>query len=665
MAAPPSHPDPLVAQLPALRRLAVALVGADRSEDLVQEAALSALAADAPRSPAALITILRRRAIDAMRRGAHRRSVGDAPEPSDDGATDPAGTAERVESMRALVSALGALPAAQREALVLCTFDGLTPSEAAARLGVNASTVRSRVARGLEALRAELSRGRGEGGWAAIVLPLAGLRPEAGAAAAPAGATGAALTLATLTTMWKLIGTAACALLAALVLVQMTAPDEDRRDPGSATPGRTEEIAAVTPVPDAPESSGGRAETDAESVEAEPGSATTDAATQDEPAAAAAIAGVVVLLDGTPVGEGVTVTAAPSAGGDPVTARTDRGGRFVFEGLAEGTFEVRATLFGAAAPSAPVLANAGDDDVGLRVDALVLDIIGPDLEGRDATFSVAAFGGPEGAAPYRTQIGRPDAPITVASGPGYLIGENTMEAERHAVVDPGLPSGAYDVLLEEGSSALGRLEVTLSGEPLRSSDRVSVRLRPTESSGLPGHQSASVWGRRGEAGGVTLRRNGGQGILPGRYRVEVHVMERPSELAPLVAIADRAEVEILAGAAASIEVEMKRGAGVAVIVTGPEEEGEAGPRNYRRGRYSVEVLDAETGSWRALTLRQSADGTSWITRTTFLPDVRMLSRALPPGPTRLRLLDKREAAAETEVTLVAGDYVEVTFNLAR
>jgi len=655
-----------VAQLPALRRLAVALVGADRSEDLVQEAALSALRSGVARTPAALFAVLRRRAIDAMRRSGRSADAFDGPEPVDERASDPADTAGRVESMGALVGALGRLPAAQREALVLCYFDGATPAEAAARLGVNASTIRSRVQRGLDALRDDLSRGRRDRDWRALVLPLAVPRPEAGPPVAAATAVGAASTLVSLTAMWKLLTAAACAALAAFALIQLSDGGEPRRDAPSPAPGRTEDVAAVDEPEDAPATAQGREESPIEAAEGGPTAPQADPAEAPAPAAPTTIAGAVTLLDGTPIGDGVQVTAAPQPGGEASSAWTDDEGRFLIEGLAEGEYVVRAQLFGATAPSAPVHASAGEGSVDLRVDALVLDLVGPEDDGEtDTIFTLAAFGDPDGATPYRTSVHRPEGPVTVATGPGYLASVQTLNGERHAIVDPGLPSGRYEVPLEEDNGALATLDVALTGEPLRVPDRVSVRLRPLEPANLPRHQSASVHARRGEDGRVALAHSGGRGILPGRYRVEVAIMERPSELAPLVGLADRAEVVLAAGEVASLRIEMRRSAGVAVLVTAPEGDGEPGPMNFRRGRYSVEALDAESGEWSRLTMRQSADGGSWIVRTTFLPGVRMLSRALPPGPTRLRLLDGSEVAAETEVTLAEGDYTQVDFNLAR
>jgi RNA polymerase sigma-70 factor (ECF subfamily) len=65
---------------------------------------------------------------------------------------------ERAELVRELVTAVLALRDPYRIAILLTYFEGLTPSEAAERLKLPASTVRSHLKRGLELLRSELER---------------------------------------------------------------------------------------------------------------------------------------------------------------------------------------------------------------------------------------------------------------------------------------------------------------------------------------------------------------------------------------------------------------------------------------------------------------------------------------------------------------------------
>ena len=61
-----------------------------------------------------------------------------------------------------VVLALGVLPLAQREALVLAYWGGLTADEIARRAGVPLGTAKSRIRLGLARLRAELETAAGE-----------------------------------------------------------------------------------------------------------------------------------------------------------------------------------------------------------------------------------------------------------------------------------------------------------------------------------------------------------------------------------------------------------------------------------------------------------------------------------------------------------------------
>jgi RNA polymerase sigma-70 factor (ECF subfamily) len=86
----------------------------------------------------------------------------DEPRPEE----QPAPNAERDEDRRSVRAALQALPASQREAVVLAYWGGLTASEIAARSGVPIGTAKSRVRLGLQRMRAELG---GETPAAALV----------------------------------------------------------------------------------------------------------------------------------------------------------------------------------------------------------------------------------------------------------------------------------------------------------------------------------------------------------------------------------------------------------------------------------------------------------------------------------------------------------------
>jgi len=114
-----------------------------------------------------LLSIVHHRAIDVVRR---RRPTGDLPA-EDEAKPVPAvltlpdvwgEVAERLDR-QTVGSALATLPDAQREALELAYWGGLSQSEIADRLGVPLGTVKSRVRLALVALRRQLGPGVAEG----------------------------------------------------------------------------------------------------------------------------------------------------------------------------------------------------------------------------------------------------------------------------------------------------------------------------------------------------------------------------------------------------------------------------------------------------------------------------------------------------------------------
>jgi RNA polymerase sigma-70 factor (ECF subfamily) len=94
-----------------------------------------------------LYPVVRHTAIAALqRRRRQRGAAADPPAPAPAAAADATGDAE-------LRRALGALPAAQREVLILRFGDGLSLAEIAVALEVPLGTVKSRLHLGLRALR--------------------------------------------------------------------------------------------------------------------------------------------------------------------------------------------------------------------------------------------------------------------------------------------------------------------------------------------------------------------------------------------------------------------------------------------------------------------------------------------------------------------------------
>jgi RNA polymerase sigma factor (sigma-70 family) len=136
------------------------------AEDVVQDAFLGAWRS-AERYVAGrgsvrtwLLSIVHHRAIDAVRR---RRPASELPEEADGGLTpapltlpDVWGEVSGRLDQAHVHAALATLPGAQREALELAYFGGLSQTEIAERTGVPLGTVKSRVRLALVAMRREL-----------------------------------------------------------------------------------------------------------------------------------------------------------------------------------------------------------------------------------------------------------------------------------------------------------------------------------------------------------------------------------------------------------------------------------------------------------------------------------------------------------------------------
>lgn len=126
------------------------------AEDVLQEVFLqlwrNPAAFDASRGHlgAWLGVITRNRAIDALRKRRPESDIADcvvSVEP------DMAGEAERSRAMEKVRGALGGMPEAQRSALELAYFEGLTHSEIAAKTGEPLGTIKTRIRTGLQVLR--------------------------------------------------------------------------------------------------------------------------------------------------------------------------------------------------------------------------------------------------------------------------------------------------------------------------------------------------------------------------------------------------------------------------------------------------------------------------------------------------------------------------------
>jgi RNA polymerase sigma-70 factor (ECF subfamily) len=150
-----------------LRSLARHLVDdAAAAEDLVQETWLAAIrrppVLTRPMQPW-LAGVARRLAAFARRsEGRRRRRESEPRAPT--GAPSTHELVARAELQRRLVERVLVLREPSRSTVLLCYFEGLAPSEAARALGVPAATMRSRLKRALDELRAQFDAEQREGG---------------------------------------------------------------------------------------------------------------------------------------------------------------------------------------------------------------------------------------------------------------------------------------------------------------------------------------------------------------------------------------------------------------------------------------------------------------------------------------------------------------------
>jgi len=192
---PAAEPADFLANQAFLRRLALSLVrDPGRAEDLVQDT-WAAWSEHGGRTPPAaprawLARVLKNRATN-ERRGRERRAQREAWAARPERVDPEAGVAETLEVQAQVVAALRTLEEPYRTALVERYYHDLSPLEIARRSGVSINTVKARLTRGLERLRAELDRRHGGERtawshwlWLAARPPGAGAFPEAGAAAA-------------------------------------------------------------------------------------------------------------------------------------------------------------------------------------------------------------------------------------------------------------------------------------------------------------------------------------------------------------------------------------------------------------------------------------------------------------------------------------------------
>lgn len=150
------------ARYPELVRLA-GLLGADDPEDIAQEAFARLLRGYRTLRDADAALAYVRATVCNLTRNRHRHLRMARLRAPAERLADAESSEQAVllrEEQRAVIAALGTLPARRREAIVLRYWLGLSEAEIAAAMGISAGTVKSQVSRGLAALGKTLEEGR-------------------------------------------------------------------------------------------------------------------------------------------------------------------------------------------------------------------------------------------------------------------------------------------------------------------------------------------------------------------------------------------------------------------------------------------------------------------------------------------------------------------------
>lgn len=177
MPATPAPIDALLAHADWTRALARRLIrDAHLADDLAQSAWVAAM--ESPPSPDRplrrwIAAVLRSRAVDHRRRAASAalREAASARREAQPSTLD---VVERLAIQRSLVEALARLEEPYRTAILLRFFEGLPPREIARRTAAPVATVRTRLARGIERLRALLDglHGGDRRAWVVALAPM-------------------------------------------------------------------------------------------------------------------------------------------------------------------------------------------------------------------------------------------------------------------------------------------------------------------------------------------------------------------------------------------------------------------------------------------------------------------------------------------------------------
>lgn len=338
-----SHRDPvaaerLLAESKWIRRLARRLVQDGARADDLEQATWIRLLARPPKGEGPvrgwIATVMRNLARQDKRAASRRTRHEEQSATMRDTASPPPPDAalDRAERQREVLDAVMRLPVLYRTPMVMRYLDELPIKRIAAHLDIPVATVKTRLARGLDRLRAELDRRHGGDGraWLAALLPLAQAVPPPPPLWNPFS-----VALSSVTTIMQL---KTPALVGGLVLAVVGASWLLSRGPEEARPADSPPAAAASNAV-APNAEGQpMAPTDASPTgrRSTVAAATTSAA--EEASAAApefAVRGRVLTVTGAPVANsevriGAARTPESRGGPAPRTSRTAADGSYVF-----------------------------------------------------------------------------------------------------------------------------------------------------------------------------------------------------------------------------------------------------------------------------------------------------------------------------------------------
>jgi RNA polymerase sigma-70 factor (ECF subfamily) len=441
------------------------------ADDLAQDVWLRTLDTP-PRTGAAprgwLATVARHLAAN-LRRGDARRTARERAVPAFEASPSPAAVLASEQVRERVVRAVLALPEPFRAVLLLRFWEGLPPRAIARRLGVPGATVRTRLARGLDHLRAQLDReyGGDRAQWRLALGPFLGSM-----AAAPA-------LLPMLTT--KQFGALAGAIAIGACLWLVSWPTATPTPmPAGAVAAESTPTAADATAANEPAQQNAR-------EEVAHADAPYDAASQTRvfPAVRGrgSVFGSVLDADGR-YAAGVEIEARPVTGHSPpgLVITDDRGaarsvhsdadGAFRFDGLAEGPFRLRAqrgaevamlsAIVGASAVEGPVqlrlaaVATHGDD-----VRILVVDTAKQPVEGADVSV-------------YAWSRREPDPEAAERSLRAPMFEGRTDATGRVTLTGRGVCLGIVWARIGDGRVGMARLDDTWATDPIERTIRVDA-----------------------------------------------------------------------------------------------------------------------------------------------------------------------------------------------